>query len=176
MKKKNLLTIIIMLGVFIFNSCEEDLSLDVDVKTTFKKTITTDIQSDLKNGLLSDIPFYNIDTLDITDNEKLKENIDRFKDLEINKINCKLTGIPENESITELNILIPEAYISVTLNNVSENNNTVELDITPELLNTLATFLYANYKVTIQVSGFSTYAPMQLGVELSFESTIVTQL
>jgi len=175
MKKQNLLLIMLMLGVIIFNSCEE--GLNVNVNTTFKKNITTDIKADLKSGnTLSNIPFYNVDTLDITDNEKVKENIDRFKELKISKINCKLTGIPENESITELNIVIPEALITVTLNNISENNNTILLDVTPELLNALATFLYANNRVAIQVNGFSTYAPMQLGVELSFESTIVTEI
>ncbi|MBI9068672.1 MAG: hypothetical protein JEZ09_15350, partial [Salinivirgaceae bacterium] len=85
-------------------------------------------------------------------------------------------GIPEGESITELNITIPEAYLSVTLKNISENNNSISLDITPELLDALASFLYANHTVTIQVSGFSSYAPMLLGVELSFESTILTEL
>lgn len=175
MKKLNLVSIVILFITISFTACEE--GLDVSLNTTFMKNINIDIQESRKSAdNLNVFPFYAADSLDITDNSQVQENIDKFKDLEISKITCKLTGIPENESISELSITIPEADLSISLTNLSENNNTIDLEITTELLDALANFLYANHQATIQISGVSSYAPMQLGVELSFESTIVTNL
>lgn len=175
MKKYNLLLVVILLGIISFNSCEEGLNFDIN--TTIKKNINADIQEGLKStDALNAFSFYTVDSLNITDNEKIQSNLDKFKDLEITKITCTLTGIPENESIPELTIIIPEAHLNISLIDISVNNNAIALDVSPELLDALATFLYLNHIVTIQISGFSTYAPMILGVELGFESTIITEL
>lgn len=175
MKKFNLLSIFVFLVTLSFISCEEEMGIDVN--TTFNKNIKIDITESKKStDTLSAIPFYSADTLDISDNDEIQKNLDKIKELEISKVTCTLTGIPENESITELNLLIPEAALNITLKNLTQNNTSITLDVSTELLDGLAAFLFANYKITIQTSGFSTYAPMQLGVDLSFESTIKTGL
>lgn len=175
MKKLNVLTLTLFLISMAFVSCEEGLNVNIDA--TFQKKITANIVDSKKSEQATPlVPFFVMDSLDISEEPDVQDNIERLKDLEVKKVTCTLTGIPENQSISELNITIPETGLAVTLNSINENNNTVTLDITPELLNALAQFLYSNYQITIIVSGFSTYAPMQLGVELSFDSTLVTGL
>lgn len=172
--KKLFLNLALLFSIAMFFACEE--GLDVNVDTTFTKNMTANIDENLKNSDTLRYPFYEADTLDISDNEKIQENMDKFKGLEIHQIRCELTGIPENEEITEINILIPEANIQISLNAISNANNTLNLEITDELLDFLASFLYENYQVSIMLSGFSSYAPMQLGVKLDFESTLITEL
>jgi hypothetical protein len=174
MKRLSVLAIALLTGAFILNSCED---MDVNVETSFKKQITVDVEETGKQvNSDSYFPFSETDILDISDNEAVEENIDSFKDLEVRSVTCKLTGIPDGESISELTITIPEALISVTLTNINENNNAITLDISNDLLNALENFLFENHSITIQVNGGSTYAPMQLGVELEFAATIITSI
>jgi hypothetical protein len=173
--KKIILNLSVLLVIAMFFSCEEGLT--VDVNTTLTKTITANIEENLKSSdTLLIYPFYESDTLDISENEKIQENMDKFKELEISQITCELTGIPDNEEITEINILIPEANINCTLMAINNSNNSVTLQVTDELLYILGDFLFENHQASIIISGFSSYAPMQLGVKLDFKTTIVTQL
>lgn len=175
MRKFNVITLILLLGVIFISSCDESISPDVN--TTISKTITADIVAGKKSlDDFSIFPFYVIDTLNIENNADVQKNIDRIKELKINNVSCKITGIPLGESIPELNIVIPEAYINVSLTQLVENNSLIVLDVSKDLLNAVSSVLLNTHEFTIMVNGFSSYAPMQLGVELSFDTTLKTNL
>ncbi len=164
----------LLFGVIaMFWSCDEDV-LTYKFDTTLKQTTIIDIED---NSLKSNaFPFESIDTLNLEDNEDLKKYIDLLNEIVINEISYSLNGIPKGETITKLNIAIEQTDFNVQLLKLSENNTEAVLKISADKLKTVSTSLLTNKKLIIKTIGESTYAPMQLSVELDFDSSITTSL
>lgn len=168
---KNLLILFAL--ALIFTSCEDGL-FDLKLSTDLKKDITVDVEDkDLKSTLH---PFSVTDTLDLKDNSDIKAHISKIKAIDIDEALCTLSGIPENEEIAELTITIVDANISVTLLNLTKNSLALELPISATDLTAIENYIESNEKLIINVSGTSTYAPMQLIAELLFKTTFTTSL
>ncbi|MGD9992302.1 MAG: hypothetical protein AB7S69_03290 [Salinivirgaceae bacterium] len=164
-----------ILALLFLTGCEEGLTLDVKTKLTQK--ITADISNNLKSTVNNDsIAFYVSDTLNIKNNAEIEKNLEKIKEMAITQISCKLNGIPENELIHELSIEIPEAGITLLLNNLSENNTNFDLTVSDDLLQLTANYLFQNHTITTILRGYSSYAPMILTVELTYETTLTTSI
>jgi hypothetical protein len=168
---KKFITITLIIGLLLtLNACEDLLTFKFD--TNFRVNMNIDVDDDGKSDTF---PFTNTELLNIEDDEEVAEQIEMIKGLEITEIECTITGIPSGESIPELNVVVEEIDLTVTLTNVTEDY-TLVLPISDELLNVLSTYLFENHQTTITVSGESTYAPMVLGVNLLFNSTVEAAL
>jgi len=152
-----------------FSSCSDMLSTDFDA------TFDTRMQIDIVETKSTVYPFSSTSILNIEDEQEVKKNIDRIKKLNITQIDCTLTGIPEGETITEMNIKVEEANLLFSLSNLTQNHK-FTLPVQAEFLNALSSYLLTNKKTSITVSGNSTYAPMTLGVKLEYISKITASL
>ncbi|MDD4673100.1 MAG: hypothetical protein PHI03_09200 [Bacteroidales bacterium] len=156
--------------LFTLNSCEEGLSFKFN--SDFKLNMDIDIE-DVSKG--NTYPFTHTTSLNIEDDEDVANRIEEIKGLEVTEIECSLTGIPEGESILELNVTVENVNLTVTLNNITESD-TLMLPVSDVLLDALGNNLFENHQTSITVSGESTYAPMVLGVNLLFRSKIEASL
>lgn len=168
MKIKLVLVAVAILGMI---ACDDLATVNID--TTVSKDVTVDVEApSVKNEGLNAYSFYKADTIDISENEDLEEYLDNIKELDIYSATCSLNGIPQGEEISELTISAVDAGLSVTLNNITENNRSINLDVSGSVLKALGEQLLTYEKMLISVSGFSSYAPMTLTVSLDFETTV----
>lgn len=172
MKSKLLLIAIAVIGL---TSCE-DLTT-IDVETTLSKTLTTEVEKEDLTGILSikatktdGFPFYETDVINLSENKDLKDKLDDINEMEVYNVRCKLNGIPEGEIIQELTVFSATAGLSVSLTNLTENNSTLELNVSPEVLRALGEKLLQYNEIEVGISGSSSYAPMTLSVELNFDT------
>lgn len=168
---KKIITVFTLVGLlFTFNACEDGLAFKFDANFMVKMDI------DVKDtGKSSTYPFTYTSLLNIEDDKDVADKIEQIKSLEITEVECTITGIPSGESVLELNIMVEDINLTVTLTNITENN-TLVLPVSDKLLDALGKFLYDNHQTSITVSGASTYAPMVLGVNLLFNSKIEASL
>ena len=168
---KKLIAFISVLGLlFSLNACED--SLTFKFSTDFKVKMNIDVEDTGKSDVF---PFTNTEILDIEEDEDVAEQIERIKGLEITEIECSVTGIPTGETIPVLTVFVEEVNLTVTLTDITEDY-TLVLPVSDELLNALGDYLYDNHRTTVTVSGESTYAPMVLGVNLTFKSKVAASL
>ena len=174
MKSKLLLIAIPIIGLI---ACDDLASVKID--TTLTKNMKVDIVGEsamevvnLKSATETGFPFYEVDTINLAENNDLKKYLDDIDELEVYKVSCKLNGIPEGEAITELTVFSNTAGLSVTITNITENNSSAELEISAAILKALGELLLQYEVLEVGVSGSSTFAPMTLSVELSFETTV----
>lgn len=168
---KRIITIFTIAGLlFTFNACEDALTFKID--TEFKVKMDVDVKD---TGKSVTYPFTSSGLLNIEDDKDVAEQIEQIKGLEITQVECTITGIPLGQSIPVLNVMVEDINLTVTLTNITENN-TLTLSVSDELLDALGVFLYENHQTNITVSGESTYAPMVLGVSLTFHSNIEASL
>jgi hypothetical protein len=167
--KKTVLFLMISAVFLLVQSCDD--LLDVNFDAEFSTNMNIDVAETKADGYA----FSDSKTLNITDDDEVEKYIDRIKDLEITEIECSLTGIPAGESIPELSVKVDELNMQVDLTNISENSTFV-LPVSDALLTSLASYLKDNHQSTITVFGTSTYAPMVLGVKLTYKSKVTASL
>ncbi len=140
-------------------------SFDTTLSTTVQATVEQpeEVKSGLKEVTL--YPFSETHVLDVQDNDKIKDYIDRIREIEIKSVECTFTGIPSGETVAELDVAFQPVNISVSLASLS-NGDVVTLDLSHDLLNSISTHLTDNKKITIVISGKATYAPMVLSTLL----------
>lgn len=147
-------------------------SFDTTLRTTIQAPVeqTGEVKDGLKDATL--YPFSVTHVLDVQDNDRIKDYIDRIKEIEVKSVKCTFTGIPSGETVTELDISFQPVNVKVSLANLS-NGDVVTLDLTHDLLNTISTHLTDNKKITVVISGKATYAPMVLStlIELPVKVT-----
>lgn len=165
---KNLIPVLVAL--VLFASCEEGL-LDVKVSTNLTQKMNIDIEDQTLKSTAH--PFAHTDTLNLKDNSDINSYLDRIKALDIESASCSISGIPEGEEIPELTISFPQTGISITLLNLNENSK-LDLDITASQFALIEGFLSSQEMLVINVDGTSSYAPMQLNVELTFKTSVTT--
>lgn len=167
--KKTVLFLMISAVFLLFQSCDD--LLDVNFDAEFSTNMNIDVAETKADGYA----FSESRTLNITDDDEVEKYIDRIKDLEITEIECSLTGIPAGESLPELSVKVDELNMQVDMTNITENSIFV-LPVNDALLNSLGNYLQDNHQTTITVFGTSTYAPMVLGVKLTFKSKVTASL
>ena len=168
---KRIITVLTIVGLlFTFSSCEDALTFKFD--SNFKVNMDVDIKNNAKSNTY---PFTHTSILNIEDDKDVADQIEEIKDLQVTQIECTITGIPTGESIPELNVMVENINLTVTLTNVTENH-TLTLTVSDELLDALGNYLFENHQTNITVSGESTYAPMVLGLDLTFHSKIEASL
>lgn len=140
-------------------------SLTTNFDTTLRTTIQAPVEQtgEVKDGLkdVTLYPFSVMHVLDVQDNDRIKDYLDRIREIEVKSVKCTFTGIPSGETVTELNIAFQPVNVTVSLANLS-NGDVVTLDLSHDLLNSISTHLTDNKKITIVISGKATYAPMVL--------------
>lgn len=167
--KKLLSIVTIASALFLLNACDEELTYDFPADFKLKMDVNVEpVRSTV-------FPFTHTEVLDIASNEKVAENIDKIKDLDVDEVECFITGIPEGDTINELTIGIEEVAISVTLNDITSDYSLV-LPVSDGLLDALSDYLFEHHQSTVNVSGTSTAAPMVLGIKLVFHSEIEAPL
>jgi len=167
--KKNVLFLMMAATFMLFQSCDD--LLDVNFDAEFSTNMNIDVE-ETKSDVYA---FSESRTLSITDDDEVEEYIDKIKDLEITEIECTLTGIPAGESLPTLSVRVDELNMQIDMTNITENSTFV-LPVNDALLNSLASYLEDNHQSTITVFGTSTYAPMVLGVNLTFKSEVTASL
>lgn len=161
----------VIMGVLILSGCE---SITTDFDTNLKTTILADIKVPSEKSSLKDVttyPFSATKVLDIKENSRINEYIDRLKEINVKSVTCTFSGIPEGEAITELNISVQSVALDVTLEDLV-NGVSVTLDISPNILNSLSLELTDNQQITIMISGESTFAPMVLNTLMDMPVTV----
>ena len=161
----------VIMGVLILSGCE---SITTDFDTNLKATILADIITPAEKSSLKGVttyPFSSTKVLDIKENSKITEYIDRLKEINVKSVNCTFSGIPEGETITEMNISVQSVALDVSLENLV-NGMSVTLDVSPNILNALSLELTDNQQITIMVSGKSTFAPMVLNTLMDMPVTV----
>ena len=151
------------------NGCD---AITTDFDTNLNKTILAEV-AEVKSGTKDAVtyPFNATETLNIRDNSKINDYIDRLKSINVNSITCTFTGIPSGETVTELNISIPSAGMEITLTDI-DNATQLTLDVSPQLLDAISKRLIDTHEITIEISGMSTYAPMTLSTLMNFAVTV----
>ncbi len=168
--KKNVLFLMMMAATFmLFQSCDD--LLDVNFDAEFSTNMNIDVAETKADGYA----FSESRTLNITDDDEVEKYIDRIKDLEITEIECALTGIPIGESLPELSVKVVELNMQIDLTDITENSTFI-LPVTDALLKSLGNYLKENHQSTITVFGTSTYAPMVLGVKLTYKTKVTASL
>jgi hypothetical protein len=157
--------------LIIINGCDK---FTTDFDTNLNKTIQADVvATQAKSGILEVVtfPFNATDVLEIKDNSKINDYIDRLKEINVNSITATFTGIPAGQTISELSISMPSVGVVINLTGI-ENNSQVTLDVNQEYLNAISGRLLDTHEITIEISGRSTYAPMTLSTLMSFAVTV----
>lgn len=167
---KKLLFVLTLAGIFLlFPGCED--ALDFDFKAVFNSNLSIDIEETKTDAFA----FSATDTLNIEDDEDIQKHIDKLKEMEITKVECTLTGIPEGAVIQQLNVKVEEAGFLITLTDLTENHK-FEMEVNDAMLDLLASYLFDNHQSVITVFGTSSYAPMTLGVKLTWHTNITAGL
>jgi hypothetical protein len=165
---KRILSIIFIIAISLFNNgCEEELTFSFNADFPIDFNIA--IQESKTTG---SFPFNDNGTINILENEEVLKYIERIKELEILQIVCTLNGIPTGERIITLSFAVQNTIFTVSLENLSENNTFV-LPIDSNKLSALSTYLLDNQQILVNINGVSSYAPMELGVNLKFVSKII---
>jgi hypothetical protein len=151
--------------LFLTYSCDDLLSVDFDA------TFSTDMEIDIAETKSDGYAFSDSKKLSIKDDAEVEKHINKIKKLKVTQVDCTLTGIPAGQSITEFNVKVDELNMTVTMNNLVENS-TFSLPVTDALLDALSDYLKENHETNITVYGTSSYAPMKLGVKLTFYSNV----
>lgn len=154
------------------NACEDSLTIGID--TNFKMNMNIDVTDGAK-AKANTFPFSETQTLNIEDDKEVAKQIEKIKELDITEIECEVTGIPSGQSIPLLKMYVEEIDLTVTLEDITENH-IITLPISEDLLNALSNYLFENHQATVTVSGESTYAPMVLGVNLTFKSKVAASI
>jgi len=163
---KNLTKFSLIAGIlFLVSSCDDLLTADFDA------TFTTNMNIDVAETKADGYSFSDTKVLSIKEDAEVEKHINKIKKLKVTQVDCTLTGIPAGQSITELNVKVDELNLTVTVNNLVENT-TFSLPVTDALLDALSDYLKTNHQSTITVFGTSSYAPMTLGVKLTFHSRV----
>ncbi len=175
MKKIRILGML-LLALIILGSCDR---ITTNFDTNLTTTILADVQlpADVKSTLkdLTTYPFSASEKLDVRDNSKVNDYIDRLKEINVQSITATFTGIPTGETINELNISIQSVALDLTLDNL-ENGLSVTLDVSPNLLNAISNELTDKHEITINISGESTYAPMTLSTLMDFQVSVTAKV
>ena len=175
MKKIRTLAMV-LIALIILGSCDK---ITTDFDTSLRTTILADVEqpSEVKSTLkdATTYPFNASQKLDIKDNSKINDYIDRLKEINVKSISCTFTGIPSGETITELNISIQSVALNLTLENL-ENGVSVTLDVSNQLLNAISNELTDKHETTIRISGESTYAPMTLSTLMDFQVSVTARV
>lgn len=167
---RKLLFILTFAGIFLlFPGCED--ALDFDFKAIFNSNLSIDIEETKTDAYA----FSATDTLNIEDDEDIQTHIDKLKEMEITKVECTLTGIPEGAVIQQLSVQVEEAGFFISLTDLTENHK-FEMEVTDAMLDLLADYLLENHQSVITVFGTSSYAPMTLGVKLTWHTNITAGL
>jgi hypothetical protein len=170
---KQIFTIAVVLtGFFLLTSCDETIEFDTNLETTILADVddnTSGTKSSLKESV--SYPFSAEAELDITDNSEVNDYIDRLNEIKVKSITCTFSGIPEGESIITVTISVEGAGLAITLEDIADGDS-VTLDISPELLNTVSELITDNHEIIISVSGASTYAPMTLSTLVSASASV----
>ncbi|MDX9771227.1 MAG: hypothetical protein RBT19_12755 [Tenuifilaceae bacterium] len=168
---KKLITLFTIAGMLLMlSSCEDGLTLRFDAN--FKVNMNIDVED---TGKGDTFPFSETQTLNIEDDKEVAKQIEKIKELDITEIECEVTGIPSGQSIPLLKMYVEEIDLTVTLEDITENH-IITLPISEDLLNALSNYLFENHQATVTVSGESTYAPMVLGVNLTFKSKVAASI
>jgi hypothetical protein len=154
---------------FLFQSCEDALNFDFDA------VFSSNLNIDITETKSDQFPFSATDTLNIEDDEEIQKHYNKIKSLEITRIECRLTGIPEGQTIQELNVKVEGTVFLVALTDLTENH-TFDVEVENEMLDILANYLFENPQTVITVYGNSSYAPMTLGVKLTYHSKVTAGL
>ncbi len=169
---KTIITLaVVMTGMLILSGCE---SITTDFDTNLTTTILAEIKVPAEKSSLKDVttyPFTATKVLDIKENSRINEYIDRLKEINVKSITFTFSGIPAGETITELNISVQSVALDVTLEDLV-NGVSVTLDVSPNILNSLSLELTDNQQITIIVSGESTFAPMVLNTLMDMPVTV----
>jgi hypothetical protein len=158
-------------ALFFIKGCDK---ITTDFDTNLNKTIRADVVApQAKSGTMDVVtyPFNVTDVLEIKDNSKINDYIDRLKEINVKSVTVTFTGIPAGQTITELGISMPSVGLAINLFDI-ENNSQVTLDVNPEYLNAISKRLLDTHEITIEISGRSTYAPMTLSTLMSFAVTV----
>lgn len=167
---KKLLTILtISSALFLFNACDEELTYD------FPADFKLDMDVDIAAERSSVYSFSHSEILNIVSDAEVADIIDDVKDLDVEEVECFVTGIPEGVTIPELRITVAEVGLSVTLTDISSDYSLV-LPISDGILDALSDYLFEHHQSTVIVSGTSSFAPMVLGVKLIFHSEVEAPL
>ena len=173
--KKLMISAFAITGIIVICSCD---SITTDFDTNLNKTIVSEIEQPQAKALTKNqttYPFSSADVLDIRDNSKINDYIDRLKEIDVKSITCTFTGIPEGESITELNISLGTTGLEVNLSDIT-NQTQITLDVSHQFLNDISTQLVDNHELIIAISGESTFAPMTLNTFMSFAVTVTARV
>ena len=166
----------VLVALIILGSCDK---ITTDFDTSLKTTILADVQlpAEVKSTLkdVTTYPFNASQKLDVKDNSKINDYIDRLKEINVQSITATFTGIPSGETITDLNISIQSVALDLTLENL-ENGVSVTLDVSNHLLNAISNELTDNHEITISISGESTYAPMTLRTLMDFQVSVTARV
>ena len=175
MKKLRILGMLLVV-LIILGGCD---SITTDFDTNLRTTILADVQLPAEvKSTLKDVTTYSFNAsqkLDIKDNSKINDYIDRLKEINVQSITCTFTGIPSGETITELNISIQSVALDLALENL-ENGISVTLDVSNHLLNAISNELTDKHEITISVSGESTHAPMTLSTLMDFQVSVTARV
>lgn len=175
MKKLRILAVVLT-GLLIPGSCS---LITTDFDTNLRITILADVEKppEKKSGLkdAATYPFSATEVLDIKDNSKINDYIDRLKEIEVQSIKCTFSGIPAGETITEFNISFSPVGINITLENITSGAS-VTLDVSPQLLDNISKQLTDNQPITINISGQSTYAPMVLSTLIDIPVAVTARV
>ena len=166
----------VLVALIIMGSCDR---ITTDFDTNLKTTILADVQlpAEVKSTLkdVTTYPFSASQKLDVKDNSRINDYIDRLKEINVQSITATFTGIPPGETITELNISIQSVALDLTLENL-ENGVSVTLDVSNHLLNAVSNELTDKHETNIIISGESTHAPMKLSTLMDFQVSVTARV
>ena len=168
--------LIIASAVFEFIACDDLGTTKID--TTLSKTLTVNVSESVQAGANFNstddamYSFYEVDNIDLSENDDLNKYLDNIDEMEVYKVTCKLNGLSAGQVINELTVFSSTIGLSISLFNITEFNNAIELEVSAALLKKIGEHLLQYEELEVGVSGYVTVAPLVFTVELSFETKV----
>jgi hypothetical protein len=169
MKFKNLSSLTaIAVALLTFTSCDEATTVDFDTKLTTTIEAEATEASELKSE--ANFPFAASAILNIEDDSKVKDYLDRIKEMDIKSVTATFTGIPEGHEILSLNIYVDNYKLPVTLENII-NGQAITLDLSDAVLLNVSNTILDKKSVTLKIDGFAS-AEMKFSTLMQFDVTV----
>lgn len=155
-------------------SCEDLLTVTLDAE--FNSAINTESTGQQVEALAlkstsSDYTFSGDNIVSLSDDEDIVDYIEKIKSINIVAIECEIFGIPAEEKIENLKIMIDGTSFFPQYFNVTADNNTITVLVESEVLDEVETYFEENHMLKTMISG-STTAPMSLVVNIKYVTKI----
>jgi len=160
-------------ALFLFWSCEDGLTADVQTDLESEVDVTT--VADPGTTKAGTYIFDEVVTIDFNDNEDLKEYMDKLEGLEFRGASFTFIDIPEGAGVASVTVELIDYSITARFESITNNLAIAWTSATVEALNGVATQIIAAKKVRVHYSGVAS-GEFTFKLKTTFPATVTAGL